>query len=332
MVNQVAVIGCGAWATIIANIIAQNGSQVMMWCHEESFVEDINVRRENKQYLEGINLHSSITATTSLEDVVSFSDTYVIGVASPFLGIVSSILTKINKPSTFLVLTKGIFDQEGFFLISEFLDDRIKESHYAILSGPNLALEIASGLPAASVVSSLHKETASLYQSLLSNDQFRVYLNYDMKGVELGGILKNCYAIGAAFVDSLELGDNVKSAYLTRALVEMQRIGVSFGAKKETFYGLSGMGDLITTCSGEKSRNYRFGKTFFETGSIDDAKNLLSISVIEGLRTLEFMYHRCQENKVEIPILSEIFDILYHQKPIQDAIKSLMLRPMILEC
>ena len=315
---QVTVLGCGAWATTLAKLVAENHHTVTLWCHREAYTQAINTHHENTLSLPGTPLPKTLKASLNLEQSLQECDALILGVPSAHLEPVrSSIATIHEKP--LLSLIKGIASGENWQLSKSFRH----HPHYAVLSGPNLAKEIAAGLPAATVVASTHESTASLFQKIITRPYFRVYTHSDVAGVELGGILKNVMALAAGICDGLELGANAKASLLTRSLKEITQIATSLGAKAETLIGLSGLGDLIATCHSPQSRNWQMGYTI---GQGKSTFEMPQKGVPEGVRTTPILMAWALEKNLELPITSQIHEILSGAKTPQEAIATLMTR------
>ena len=258
-VRNVAVLGGGSFGTVIANIIAQNGHNTLLWMRDADQVELLNRDRENLTYLPGFTLHDKIKAIQDLAAAVQDADLVFVAVPSAsFRDVVSQMRPFVKEGVILVSLTKGI-EAKTFKLMSQILSEEIPNSKVAVVSGPNLAKEIADGSPTAAVVASTIAEVRTEVQEVLRSATFRVYANDDMFGVELGGSLKNIYAIMAGLADAMGMGHNTNSMLVTRSLTEMARFGLALGADPMTFLGLSGVGDLIVTCSTPLSTNFRVG-------------------------------------------------------------------------
>lgn len=325
--EKIGVIGCGAWGTAVAKILTDNHHSVLLWCHSQPLAAEIN-ETHRISVLPEVNLPAPLIATSDLEKVLSESDYLVFAVASNYIDILDTIKTYYKPATPILVLTKGLLDGKDTLFVSEYIKRKLgKDASIAILSGPNLALEIAQGLPAASVIASEDEHLVHTFQVLLSNSYFRVYRSLDMIGVQLGGILKNVIAIAAGALDGLALGDNAKSALMARGLQEMIRFGKAFGAKPETFFGLSGLGDLITTCSSPKSRNWQAGYQIAKTRTVPDFSQT-TVQIAEGVKSARIVYQIAQERHIDMPITQEIYRVIYTGKPILEAVQNLMTRDL----
>jgi glycerol-3-phosphate dehydrogenase (NAD(P)+) len=325
--KKIAVIGCGAWGTTIAKVLADNGHEVRLWCHNQQVAAHIN-ETHLLGLLPGIVLPDSISAVSNLEEAVLGSDCVVLGVASPYIDVLVTIKPLLTG-QPLLSIGKGMLENRGYHFISEYCLSILGDDYpYALISGPNLALEIASGLPAASVVASRDEEVAVFFQKCLSNDYFRIYTSTDVVGVETGGVFKNVIAIAAGCIEGLHLGHNALSFLISRALLEMMQLGEFFGARKETFMGLSGLGDLITTCTSPKSRNWKVGFALASHADLSKALESVPGVVAEGVKTSKLVYELAQKNGLTLPIFTEIYLMLYCQKSAKDVMRDLMRRPL----
>lgn len=343
--KKIGILGCGAWATTIARCFASNGHSVYILCHKDTYVTDINQSHENKIKLPGIKLSPTIVAIKE-PDIFEECDCIVLACPSQHLDWITTIKPCIKKKTPLLNIIKGVVDTylddsrlednrnvkiiNHNWLISSYIKYHFPDSSYAVLSGPNLASEISKDLPAASVIASSDLNLANQLQSYLSSSYFRVYTSSDVLGVELGGILKNMMAIAAGISDTLNLGQNAKSALIARGLQEMIRFGNAFGAQMDTFYGLSGLGDLVATCGSDLSRNYRCGVGLAQGMSLDDLLQTNQLTA-EGARTTKLIHHLAQSMSIEMPVTAQVYAVLYEGKPCEAALNDLMLRRLTSE-
>ncbi|MEZ7891125.1 MAG: NAD(P)H-dependent glycerol-3-phosphate dehydrogenase [Candidatus Wallbacteria bacterium] len=337
MIAKVSMIGAGAWGTTLAVMISQNRIPVRVWAYKKETAEDINKFRENREFLPGIEIPSGVYATSDISEAVSESEFIIISSPSHTVRtVLKQLIPFLKKGAKIISVTKGI-EEKTFATISEIITDELVKSgnydcraaknHVAVISGPNLAREIAAGLPSTTVVASESKELRESVQLMLANKRFRVYTSQDVIGLELGGSLKNVIAIGAGICDGLNYGDNTKSAYLTRALREMIRIGQFKGANPETFYGLSGIGDLFATSYSKFSRNRTLGEKIALGNTCEQAQKLIT-GIAEGIHTAKACYLFGRKEKVELPVINEMYGILYEGKPPQESVISLMTRTL----
>ncbi len=325
------ILGAGAWGTAMALHLDRCGHTVTLVPRRMEHALQIASSRENKDYLPGYTLPHRIQIGCELVPVLMEAE--VIFLACPSTAVralcrlISPYLRHAWQLKLALVMCKGL-ELESFKTPSEIVEEVLPDLACGVISGPSYAGEVASAQPTA-VVLGLPKEVeaAARYQDAISNESLRCYLTDDVRGTELGGALKNIYAIGSGLCDGLRLGDNAKAAYLTRSLNEMLDLGDALGARKETFYGLSGFGDLIATCSGSWSRNRSFGQ---KIGEGEAPKDLLESrkTVVEGYRATECLMRYCQSMNIDAPILAEIHAVLYGDRSPREAIHALMTRDL----
>lgn len=324
---KISVIGAGAWGTTIAKILGEKETDVKLWSFEKDVADSINSSAENIKFLKGIKLPKTIFCSTSIEEALDGTEAIVFVVPTPFLRrILKDSKPFIKNDVMILNAGKGI-ERSTLSTPSKMILDELGYENAAVLSGPNLSKEIARGLPAATVVASSDVQKAKFFQELMNSKDLRVYISPDTIGVELGGALKNVIAIAAGICDGLSLGNNAKSALMVRGIAEISRLGMSLGAKVETFFGLSGIGDLITTCQSELSRNHFVGYELAHGKKLDEIlKNM--VSVAEGVETSVSAKELSAKMKIEMPITNEVYEVLYKEKDPKDAITSLMTRQL----
>ena len=323
--HRVAVLGGGSFGTVIANIIASNGHQVRLWMRNAQRADQINRSHENTEYLPGFRLHENLTATSILDDSVDGIDILFVAVPSKsFREVVRQVAGHLSADTLVISLTKGI-ESPNFKLMSEILGDELAANPRGVLSGPNLAREIAAGHLTGSVIATASPEHNSTVQALLHSNSFRLYTSYDMYGVELGGALKNVYAIMTGMGAALALGENTIGMLLTRALAEMSRFAVHMGANPLTFLGLAGVGDLIVTCESQHSRNRGLGERIARGEALDDIQAGTHM-VAEGVRTTRSADALAARLGIEMPITHQVYRLLFEQANPHEAIAALMAR------
>lgn len=328
--SRVAVIGGGSFGTVIANITAQNGHRVNFWMRSEELVDQVNELHENSQYLPGYKLNERVKATHDMAEAVS--DCNVIFVAVPstsFRSVVQQVVEHAPADVILVSTTKGI-ESGSFMLMSQILSEEAPAAKVGVLSGPNLAKEIASNQLTGTVIASALDEVRETIKDILKSDSFRVYTNDDMYGVELGGSLKNIYAIIAGMAAALGMGHNTNSMLVTRSLTEMARFGREMGADPMTFLGLAGVGDLVVTCSTPLSRNYRIGVALGKGKSLQGAIEEVG-QVAEGVNTVKLVAEKAAEVGVYMPLATGLYKIIYEQDSISSIISSLMLGEQALD-
>ena len=319
----VAVLGGGSFGTVIANIIACNGHRVRLFLRNQQRAESINSHRQNVEYLPGYMLHDKLLATASLADATQGVDVVLVAVPSSSFREVARELASHVTPQTLLVsLTKGI-EPGGFKLMSEILRQELPATPTGVLSGPNLAWEIAAGHISGSVIASDNPQINTRIHDLLHSESFLIYSSGDMYGVELGGALKNVYAILAGVGAALEFGENTIGMLLTRSLAEMSRFAVHMGANPMTFLGLAGVGDLFVTCSSPLSRNYQVGLALGRGEPLDDILATMD-QVAEGINTLGLLKAEADRRQVHMPLVKGLYAILYEHRPVADVFDDMM--------
>ena len=323
--KKIGIIGDGGWGTTLAIILAQKGLDVTLWGAFPDYVEILKKKRVNVKFLPGIKIPHEVKITSSLDEAVEDKGIIVLAVPSQYMRAVLTRITACKlSDKIFVSVAKGI-ENKTLKRMSEIIRELLGSVPVSILSGPTIAHEAAKGIPTTIVASSEDMEIAKEVQSIFMTDRFRVYTNNDVIGVEIGGSSKNVIAIAAGISDALMFGTNAKAALLTRGLVEMARLGVAMGAKKETFYGLSGLGDLATTCISPYSRNRHFGEEIGKGMTLKEALKETEM-VVEGVATTESVHELAKKFKVEMPITLEIYKVLYEKKDPKKAVHDLMTR------
>jgi len=323
-IRKVAILGGGSFGTVIANMVAENGFDVHLWLRNAELAEQINANRENSRYLPDYVLSKGLSASTSLEDVLSDADLVFVSIPSQSFREVLQQARPWLKPDQMLVSTTKGIEAQTFSLMSEILKEEMPSARIGVLSGPNLAKEVASRQLTATVIASESAELRTCVQEILHSSYFRVYASSDSYGVELGGTLKNIYAIAAGLSAALGMGENTKSMLMTRSLAEMSRFAVCMGANPMTFIGLAGVGDLIVTCMSPLSRNYRVGFALGEGKSLDEAVEALG-QVAEGVNTIKHVKEKAAEMDVYMPLVSGLYQVVFNHAPVADVVKMLMM-------
>jgi glycerol-3-phosphate dehydrogenase (NAD(P)+) len=321
---KVAILGAGSWGTALASVFAQNGHEAVLWARSEVISTEIEQLRRNQRYLGEHLLPANLRATTSMQSAVAGSQLVLFAVTS---DAIHQVLAKakpfISKDAHVSHAIKG-FDPATQQRISDILIASLNNPEkVSVISGPSHAEEVILQMPTTLVVSAYAKETAEELQDALMNRSLRVYTNPDVVGTELGGTLKNIIALGVGVADGLGFGDNAKAALMTRGLAEITRLGLVLGASRITFSGLSGVGDLIVTCTSQHSRNFRAGRLLGQGYSIEDAKSKIGMAV-EGVRTTEVTHRIAERKLISMPITEAIYEILFRKKPATEAVEDLM--------
>lgn len=321
------VMGDGAWGTAIAILLNSNGHKVHLWGPFPENICEIRKTKENSKFLPGIKIPDEIELFENIANAANGAELIVLAIPSQFLReILKKTPKEIFQDKIVLNLAKGI-ENETLSRMSEVVESEIKNfKSYAVLSGPSHAEEVSQFMPTAIVSASKNKNTAEFIQNILMNKNFRVYTSSDLIGVELGGALKNVFAIAAGICDGMKLGDNAKAALITRGISELSRLITALGGKQETFSGLSGIGDLIVTCMSKHSRNRFVGEELGRGRRLDDILQSMGNIVAEGVKTAESAYQLAKINNVETPIINEVYVGLYEKKDPRKCLIDLMTR------
>jgi glycerol-3-phosphate dehydrogenase (NAD(P)+) len=326
--QKVAVIGAGAWGTALANLLATKGMPVKIWAHEREVVEAIRSKRENTIFFPGVKLHPNITPTGSLPDAMHQTTLIIFAVPSHAARLVLSQLTALlSSPVALVSATKGI-EEDTLSLMSDVMKELllpIMHRAVMVLSGPSFAQEVSKGLPTAVTLAGQEPMLVKRVQGMLMTPTFRIYASTDMVGVQLGGALKNVIAIAAGVVDGLKLGHDARAALITRGLAEMVRLGTAMQADPRTFYGLSGLGDLILTSTGALSRNYSVGVKLAQGETLEEVLKDTR-TVAEGVRTARAALGLAKKHKVDMPIVQEVCQVLFAGKLSRQSVVELMER------
>jgi glycerol-3-phosphate dehydrogenase (NAD(P)+) len=325
MSASIAILGAGGWGTALALVLARPGRRVALWCARPEHAGPMLQRRENTRFLPGISLPDSILLTTDVTEATRDADLLVTAIPTVYLrATLGRVASEVPANIPVLSLTKGL-EIATFRRPTEIIEETLGARPLAVLSGPSHAEEVARGLPTTLVAASADVELARWVQGAFSTDRFRVYTNPDLVGVELAGALKNIIGIAAGICDGLGFGDNAKSALMTRGLAEIARFGVAWGGAAPTFWGLAGMGDLITTCISPHGRNRRVGIRLGKGEKPADILGSMTM-VAEGVNTARSVHERAQQMGVAMPITAEVYRVLYEDKDPRQAVQDLMLR------
>ncbi len=309
----IAVLGAGNAGTTIANVVAQNGHDVRLWTVEKDVAEDMRSNRENSKYLPGIKLLGNVKIC-GLEESLDGAGFVVLSVPSTVVrGLCAQIKPFLKHYQVLINIAKGI-EEDSLMLMSDVIMDEVGEhNHIAVISGPMIANELARGVPTAVAIAGTDEKGLNLIQMCFGTDSFKLYKNEDLVGVELGGSLKNIIAISAGISDGLGYGANTKSALITRGLAEMSGLGVAMGGKPMTFMGLSGLGDLYTTCTSAHSRNRRFGENLGKGLDVEEARERVQ-QVVEGIFATKVGYQLGKKHDIDLPITNILYGLIYEGK------------------
>lgn len=328
-----AVIGAGSWGTTLADLLCRNGHRVKLWAREPEVVAGVAEARRNPYFVTHLELHSAMTCSNSLPEILEGSEIALLAIPSSFIrSVIEPCKDELRRMRGVANVAKG-FERGTGRRISQVICEILgvapdsQADHVACLSGPNLADEVAQKKLGASVIASPDEELSEILQQCFSTPYFRVYRHGDRTGVELGGTLKNIFAIGAGIVDGLELGDNAKAAYLTRSLHELVRIGTALGGEPQTFYGLTGLGDLMATASSPLSRNHRLGQAIARGTSLKDFTESTKM-VVEGVEAAKIASEWGKKLTLQLPITEELCRVLFDGRPPDIAAANLMGRSL----
>ncbi len=325
MIKRTAIIGAGSWGTALAVLWAKQDQAITLWGNNAERIERLAATRENRDYLPGVNLLPSIRVTSDLGDCAE-ADLIVFVTPSVAVRAIANRLRSfpIGKDAVLLSCTKGIEHGTGLRM-TQIINEVYPEHRVAVLSGPNLAVEVSRDLPTATVLGCRDLTCAAELQQHLGSARFRIYTSEEVTGIELGGALKNVFAIPAGASDGIGLGDNSKAALITRSLAELLRLGISMGGHPRTFYGLSGAGDLIATCFSRHSRNRRVGEQLGRGESLGHITAAMQM-VAEGIPTAKGAYECARKGGIETPIIDQVYAVLYEGKSPVQAMEELLNR------
>lgn len=328
--ENIVVMGGGSWGTALAVLLAENGHSVTLWEFSPEAASNMEKDRENKIYLKGVKFPENLRVTNKIENLLVDKSFLIMSIPSQYLrSIISKVAEQISSELIIVNTAKGL-EIASHQRLSEVIKEEILgkfHKNILVLSGPTHAEEVAMKMPSAIVVASKDKENAQKVQKIFSNDYFRVYINSDIAGVEIGGSLKNCIAIAAGIVDGMGFGDNSKAAIISRGTSEIIRFGERFGADFKTFSGLSGVGDLIVTCTSKHSRNRYVGECLGKGQTMEEIMKDM-VMVAEGVPTTKAVYEISKEKKIEMPIIDALYSVLYEGKNPKSMIEALMKREL----
>ena len=329
---KISVIGSGGWGIALAILLHKNGHNLTIWSFDKKEAEELKINRQNKTKLPNILLPEDIKVTNNLKEAVDNKDILVLAVPSKAIRSVSKSLKDIIKDNQIIVnVAKGL-EEDTLKTMTDIIEEELKEKNpqVAVLSGPSHAEEVGKGIPTTCVVSAHNKELTLYLQNIFMNPSFRVYTSPDMIGVEIGGALKNVIALAAGIADGLNYGDNTKAALITRGIKEISSLGVAMGGEQSTFYGLTGLGDLIVTCASMHSRNRRAGILLGQGKTLDEAIKEVNM-VVEGIYSAKSALMAAKKYNVEIPIIEQVNAVLFENKNAAEAVNELMIRDKKLE-
>lgn len=328
--KKVSFLGAGSWGTALAILCANNGHQVTIWSKLKAEIDMLRKNREHVDRLPGVKLPDSIVVEEDLEKACTGQDIIVFSVASPFVRSTAREAKPYIKEKQIIVnVGKGI-EEDTLMTLCGILEDELPMADVTVLSGPSHAEEVSKGVPTTVVVGAKTKKTAMFVQDVFMSDNFRVYTSPDMIGIELGGALKNVIALAAGILDGMGMGDNTKAALMTRGIAEISRLGIELGGKMETFCGLSGIGDLIVTCTSSHSRNHNCGYLLGKGKTLTEAKEEIQ-QVVEGVNCAKAAMALANKNHVTMPIVEQINAVLFEDKSTAQAMQDLLERDKVSE-
>ena len=327
---DIGVIGAGSWGIALSVLLSNNGHRVKVWSALEDEIKMLTLNHEHKDKLPGVILSDKISFTIDLKEAVEGKDLLVLAVPSPFVRSTASSLKEVVSEGQIIVnVAKGI-EESTLMTLSQIIEEEVPQAEVTVLSGPSHAEEVGRGIPTTIVVGAKNKKTAEYIQNIFMSEVFRVYISPDVLGIELGAALKNVVALAAGIADGLGYGDNTKAALITRGITEIARLGMAMGGKFETFCGLSGIGDLIVTCASMHSRNRRAGILIGQGKSMDEAMKEVKM-VVEGVYSAKAALGLSQKYGVQIPIIEQVNQVLFDNKPASEALMDLMTRDKKIE-
>ena len=326
MAERIAVLGAGSWGTALAIQLARNDLDVRLWGYDADEISELQRTRDNRRYLPGFELAANIRIFADLADAVEAAPFILIAIPSKgYRELLQRLKPLIGGDRILFWASKG-FEIETGKLLHEVIGEELPLHRYGVVSGPTFATEVARGMPAAIACAGNDAEATEAFASLLRGFHFRAYTSEDVVGVELGGALKNVLAIAVGASDGLGFGANTRAALITRGLAEIMQLATCLGARRETLMGLAGLGDIILTCTDDQSRNRRFGLAIGQGKSVTEAEAAVG-QTVEGLRAARAVYHKIQALELELPILEEVYRVLYEDKDPHDAVRDLESRP-----
>ncbi|MCR4991074.1 MAG: NAD(P)H-dependent glycerol-3-phosphate dehydrogenase [Lachnospiraceae bacterium] len=321
----VSVIGAGSWGTALAHLLENNSHDVTVWSCVESEINMLREHHVQKEKLPGVKLSDKTVFTSDLKEAVTDKNVIVLAVPSPFVRSTAKNMAPFIKDDQIIVnVAKGI-EESSLMSLSQVIKDEIKNADVCVLSGPSHAEEVGAGIPTTIVVGTSKKDTAEYLQNIFMSDVFRVYTSSDVTGIELGAALKNVVALAAGIADGLGYGDNTKAALITRGMAEIARLGIVMGGRLETFYGLSGIGDLIVTCASMHSRNRRAGILIGQGKSYEEAMKEVN-QIVEGVYAAKAGIKLAKEHNVTMPIIEQVNKVLFEGASPKEAVYELMVR------
>lgn len=324
MINKIAVVGAGSWGTTLAVILGSNNKDVHIWVREEELVEVIKNKKENTQYLKGVRIPDTVKANNSLKEVVEDADLIVSAAPAQFTRDMAKQYAEFLKKGSIVInVSKGI-ELGTLKTMSQVLNEELKDAEIMCLAGPNHAEEVSRKVPTATVIASTNKVLVQEVKKAFETPEFKVYAHDDIVGVDICGSVKNVTAIAAGVCSGLGLGDNALGSIITLGLREMSLVGKHYGAKRRTFYGLAGVGDLVATCASKHSRNRFVGENLAKGKTMREITDEMHGMVAEGVKTVKAVYELAKKEGIDLPLTNQAYKVLYESKNIKEAVKDLV--------
>ena len=325
MKKNITLLGGGSWGTALSKLLSENGHKVTVWLRDENQCRELTYTRVNKKYLPKVKIPENILFTSNINEAVKDAEILLLVTPTQMIrGVLKQIKDEYKENKIIINASKGI-EIGTMNLVSDIVNEETKNSEFAVLSGPSHAEEVGLSMPTAITIACNNKDVAEAIQDIFMSSYFRVYTNEDVIGAELGGALKNIIALGAGVSDGVGYGDNAKAALMNRGIVEIARLGIAMGADVHTFYGLSGIGDLIVTCTSKHSRNWNAGYLIGQGLTKDEAIKKIGM-VVEGIPTTYAAYELSKKLKVDMPIVNAMYDVLENSADVKETVNKLMLR------
>ncbi|SDU22480.1 NAD(P)H-dependent glycerol-3-phosphate dehydrogenase [Desulfobacula phenolica] len=328
--TKIGVVGAGSWGTALAKLLADKGFVLDLWVFEQEVREQIETDRENKVFLPDIKLPDNIIPTNDLDIAVKDKNLVLVVVPSHCMRDVAGRIKEFISPGTIVVTASKGIENKTHLTMTQILEEKIdflSKENLAVLSGPSFAKEVASKVPTVVAAASISRDTAEYVQKIFSCPTFRVYINDDPIGTQIGGAVKNVLAIAAGICDGMNMGLNPRAALITRGLTEMNRLGTKLGADPLTLSGLAGVGDLLLTCTGDLSRNYTVGKQIGEGKKLDEIISEMRM-VAEGVKTTRSVYNLSKKLGIDLPICNEVYSVLFEGRSVEETVERLMNRSL----
>ena len=325
MNKNISILGGGSWGTALSKLLSENGHNVTVWLRNEAQARDLSQNRVNIKYLPEVKIPENVVFTSNINEAAKKAEILLLVIPTQMVrGVLKQIKDEYKDNKIIINASKGI-EIGTMLLVSDIVKEETKNSVFAVLSGPSHAEEVGLSMPTAITVACEDKDVAEEIQDIFMSEYFRVYTNEDVKGAELGGSLKNIIALGAGISDGVGYGDNAKAALMNRGIVEIARLGIAMGADIHTFYGLTGIGDLIVTCTSRHSRNWNAGYLIGQGLTKDEAIKKVGM-IVEGIPTTYAAYELSKKLMVEMPIVDAMYDVLENKADVKDTVNKLMLR------